>query len=257
MAEFTRREVLAAGAGLAAGAAASGWPAGAARAGLSEYERLDATGLAQLVRAGAVRPAELLDEALARLDRWNPVLNAVVIPHIDRAREAARATLRGPLAGVPFLLKNLGTYLAGTVTSEGSRFFRDAVAARTSYAVERYEQAGLVVFGKTASPELGKSPVTESLLWGDTRNPWSPAHTPGGSSGGSAAGIVPAAHGTDGGGLSTVHALTRSVRDSALLLDIARGPEPGGYGGIAPPERPYAEEVLREPGRLRIGLTSR
>jgi Asp-tRNA(Asn)/Glu-tRNA(Gln) amidotransferase A subunit family amidase len=191
---------------------------------------------------------------------------------------------------VPFLIKDLNTYLAGTVTSEGCRFFADAVAARDSFVVESYRRAGLVIFGKTASPELGKSPATESLLWGETRNPWNLAHIPCGSSGGSAAavaaGIVPAAHGTDGGGsirlpasacglfgmkpsrfrvplgpgrgdgggLSTVHALSRSVRDSALLLDVSQGPEPGGYGGIPAPAMPYVDEAGRAPGALRIGL---
>jgi amidase len=293
MAEMTRREVLAVGAGLVAGAAAGGPVGAAAGAGGDEYERLDATAMAALVRKGEASARELLDEALARLAKWNPLLNAVVIDHADRARKTAAGRLEGPLAGVPFLIKDLNTYLAGTVTSEGCRFFADAVAERSSFAVERYERAGLVVFGKTASPELGKSPVTESLLWGDTRNPWNPAHTPGGSSGGSAAavaaGIVPAAHGNDGGGslripasacglfglkpsrfrvplgpgkgdgggLSTVHALTRSVRDSALLLDLCQGPEPGGYASIAPPERPFVEEVGRAPGALRIGLVRR
>jgi amidase len=203
MAELTRRELLAIGAGLVA-AAAAGEAEAAPRAGIAEYERLDATAMAALVRKGEVSPSELLNEALARVEKWNPLLNAVVIEHTDRARKIARGGLEGPLAGVPFLIKDLGTYLAGTVTSEGSRFFANAVAARDSFVVERYERAGLVIFGKTASPELGKSPATESPLWGDTRNPWNPAHIPGGSSGGSAAaaaaGIVPAAHGTDGGG---------------------------------------------------------
>src|SRR5262245_3851335 len=288
MPDLTRRELLAIGAGLAAGTVAPGGAAAGPRA--ADYARLDATAMAELVRRGDASAAELLDEALARLARWNPLLRAVVIDHTDRARQTAARRLEGPLAGVPFLVKDLGTYLGGTVTSEGSRFFANAVAARDSFVVERYERAGLVVFGKTASPELGKSPATESLLWGATRNPWNTERIPCGSSGGSAAavaaGIVPAAHGTDGGGsirlpasacglfglkpsrfrvplgpargdgggLSTVHALSRSVRDSALLLDVARGPEPGGYGGIAAPERPYVEEVGRSPGALRIGL---
>ena len=290
MPDLTRRDVLGIGAGLVAAAAAGVRAQAASTSRIAEYERLDATALAALVRSGEVTPGELLDEALARLARGNPRLNAVVIDHAERAGRTAAGRLAGPLAGVPFLVKDLNTYLAGTVTSEGCRFFADAVAERSSFVVERYERAGLVIFGKTASPELGKSPVTESLLWGDTRNPWSLAHTPGGSSGGSAAavaaGIVPAAHASDGGGsiripasacglfglkpsrfrvplgpgkgdgggLSTVHALTRSVRDSALLLDLSQGPEPGGYGGIVAPERPYVDEVGRAPGALRIGL---
>jgi len=293
MAELTRREVLVAGAGLAAAAVAGRQGSAAPAARIAEYDRLDATALAALVRKGEVRASELLDEAIARTERWNPALNAVVIRHDDLARKAVQRPLEGPLAGVPFLIKDLGTYLGGTITSEGCRFFADAVAARDSFVVERYRKAGLVIFGKTASPELGKSPVTESLLWGETRNPWNTAHTPCGSSGGSAAavaaGIVPAAHGNDGGGsirlpasacglfglkpsrfrvplgpgkgdgggLSTMHALTRSVRDSALLLDVSQGPEPGGYGSIGAPERPFVEEVGRSPGRLRIALMRR
>jgi Asp-tRNA(Asn)/Glu-tRNA(Gln) amidotransferase A subunit family amidase len=290
MADLTRREVLAIGAGLVAGAAAGGEGSAVPGSRIAEYDRLDATAMAELVRKGDVTAGELLEEAIARTDAWNPRLHAVVIRHDDLARRAAQGRLEGPLAGVPFLIKDLNTYLAGTVTSEGCRFFADAVAVRDSFVVDRYRGAGLVLFGKTASPELGKSPATESLLWGDTRNPWNTAYIPGGSSGGSAAavaaGIVPAAHGSDGGGsirlpasacglfglkpsrfrvplgpgkgdgggLSTVHALTRSVRDSALLLDVSQGPEPGGYGSIGAPERPYVEEVGRSPGALRIGL---
>jgi Asp-tRNA(Asn)/Glu-tRNA(Gln) amidotransferase A subunit family amidase len=290
MAELTRREVLVIGAGLVATAAAGGEGRAAPASRIAEYDRLDATALAALVRKGDVTASELLDEAIARTERWNARLDAVVIRHDDLARTAAQGRLAGPLAGVPFLIKDLNTYIAGTVTSEGCRFFADAVAERDSFVVERYRKAGLVIFGKTASPELGKSPATESLLWGDTRNPWNTEHIPCGSSGGSAAavaaGIVPAAHGNDGGGsirlpasacglfglkpsrfrvplgpgkgdgngLSTVHALTRSVRDSALLLDVAQGPEPGGYGSLAAPERPYVEEVGRSPGALRIAL---
>ena len=257
------------------------------------YDALDATAMAQKVASGELGAAELLEQALERADRLNPALNAIVLDHRDRAREAARGGPQGPLAGVPFLLKDLGIQMAGTVTTEGSRFFADAVAQEDSFVVERYRKAGLVIFGKTASPEFGRGPVTESLLFGDCRNPWDLTRTPGGSSGGAAAavaaGIVPAAQGSDGGGslripasacglfgfkpsrfrvplgpgkgdgggMSTIHAISRSVRDSALLLDIAQGPEPGGYAALGAPERPFAEEAACEPGQLRIGLVSR
>lgn len=289
MTDYSRRDVLRTGATLAAGAALAGTVSAASR-GLTDYDTLDATAMAALVRKREVSATELLEEALARMAKWNPLLNAVVLHHEDLARQTAKNLVDGPLAGVPFLLKDLGTYLAGTVTTEGSRFFRDAVAERDSFLVERYKRAGLVIFGKTATPEFGKSAATESLLWGDTRNPWNLEHTPCGSSGGSAAavaaGILPVAHGNDGGGsirlpssacglfglkpsrfrvplgpdrgdgggVSTQHVLSRSVRDSALLLDLTQGPEPGGYGGIPAPERPFIDELGRAPGKLRIAL---
>ncbi|MBB3046852.1 Asp-tRNA(Asn)/Glu-tRNA(Gln) amidotransferase A subunit family amidase [Litorivivens lipolytica] len=246
--------------------------------------------MAYLVRTGQVTPTDLLNEALQRTRQWTPLLNAIVMEHTEFARREIAGGVSGPLAGVPFLLKDLNTYLEGTVTTEGSRFFAEAVAARDSYLVERYRRAGLVIFGKTATPEFGKNTTTETLLWGETRNPWNPDYIVGGSSGGSAAavaaGILPVAHGNDGGGslripasvcglfglkpsrfrtplgpaggdgngMSTQHVMSRSVRDSALLLDVSRGPEPGGYGSIRAPERPYFEEVGRAPGKLRIGL---
>ncbi len=289
---YSRRKVMQGAGVLAAGSLLTTSGCATTRP-ISEYGQWDATEMAALVRRGQVSPSELLNEALARLAKWNPVLNAVVMKHEDLARANIADGLSGPLAGVPFLIKDLNTYMAGTVTTEGSRFFRDAIAKHDSYLVERYRRAGLVIFGKTATPELGKSTVTETLLWGDTRNPWNTDYVPGGSSGGSAAavaaGIVPAAHGNDGGGsiripgsmcglfglkpsrfrtplgpangdgggLTTQHVISRSVRDSALLLDISRGHEPGAYGSIAPPERPYVDEVRRKPGTLRIAMMRR
>lgn len=282
-----RRQFLKSSSLLAAGSALSGC---ATLDTSGSYDDWDATQMGSLVRAGHITPTELLNEALVRLQSWNPGLNAVVMTHLDFARSEIEKGVNGPLAGVPFLIKDLNTYLGGTVTSEGSRFFANAVAERDSYLVERYRKAGLVIFGKTATPEFGKNTVSETLLWGDTRNPWNLAHSPGGSSGGSAAavaaGILPVAHGNDGGGsiripasacglfglkpsrfrtplgpakgdgngMATQHVISRSVRDSALLLDISRGPEPGGYGSIRAPQRTYFEEVGRAPGKLRIGL---
>lgn len=289
MNDISRRDALQGAGILAAGSMLASTGCAATRS-ISEYSQWDATGMAALVRRGQISPTELLNEALARLAKWNPLLNAVVLEHTDFARAEIADGVSGPLAGVPFLIKDLNTYLGGTVTTEGSRFFQNAVAERDSFLVERYRRAGLVIFGKTATPEFGKNTVTETLLWGETRNPWNTDYIPGGSSGGSAAavaaGIIPAAHGNDGGGsiripgsicglfglkpsrfrtplgpangdgsgLSTQHVLSRSVRDSALLLDVSRGPEPGGYGSIRAPERPYVEEVSRRPGKLRIGL---
>jgi len=296
---WTRREILEAGGALAA-ALAVGGPAALARAtgseggGLSfeEYVRLDAIGLAELVAGGEVGPSELLEIAIARCEAVNPKINAIVIEHFDRARKAARNGLPpGPLRGVPFLLKDLHLSMQGTVTSHGSIPFRDRVAEYDSTLVERYRAAGLNIFGKTASPEFGATATTESKLWGDTRNPWNLEYSAGGSSGGSAAaiaaGILPAANASDGGGsiripaatcglfglkptrartplgpnrwegsngLSAVHAITRSVRDSALLLDVTQGAAPYDPYAAPPIERPYLVEVKRDPGKLRIGL---
>jgi Asp-tRNA(Asn)/Glu-tRNA(Gln) amidotransferase A subunit family amidase len=260
--------------------------------GFAEYRRHDAVGLAALVRKGDASPGELLEIAIARTEDVNPTLNAVVTRHYELAREAvARGLPDGPLRGVPYLLKDLGIALAGTVTTQGSVFFRDAVYDYDSTLVTRYRSAGLVIFGKTHSPELGGTATTESQLFGDTHNPWNPERSAGGSSGGSAAavaaGIVPAAHASDGGGsiripasacglfglkptrgrvpmgptvyetrngLAAMHAVSRSVRDSAALLDLSQGPAPGDAYAAPPRARPYLEEVRRPPGALRIAL---
>ena len=289
MSHWSRRDVLQ-GAGILAAGTALGGSGCATTRSISEYSQWDATEMARLVRGGQITATELLNEALAQQARWNPILNAVVMNHEQFARSEIARGVHGALAGVPFLIKDLNTYLGGTITTEGSRFFNDAVADRDSYLVERYRKAGLVIFGKTATPELGKSTVTETLLHGETRNPWNPEYVPGGSSGGAAAavasGIIPVAHGNDGGGsiripasmcglfglkpsrfrtplgpargdgggLSTQHVISRTVRDSALLLDVSQGPELGAYGSIQAPQRLYVEEVGRKPGALRIGL---
>ena len=257
-----------------------------------EYRRHDAVSLAAMVQRGQISPATLLDIAIARAEEVDAALNFMTVPLYERARRVlAHRSPEGPLSGVPFLLKDLSVNLQGTITTRGSRLFRDSVAAQTSTVVQRYQDAGLVIFGKTASPEFGGSVTTEPLLHGPTRNPWNAALSVGGSSGGSAVavatGVVPTAHGTDGGGsiripasacglfglkpsrgrlptgpahmeiaagFSTSHVLSRSVRDSAALLDATHGAEPGATYHIAPPPRPYLEETRRPPGRLRIAV---
>jgi amidase/6-aminohexanoate-cyclic-dimer hydrolase len=263
-----------------------------------EYQACDALELAARVAEGAATPEELLETALARMEACNPQLNAVVIPMIEQARAALAAGLpAGPFRGVPFLLKDLYQLYAGVPTTNGCRLFADFVPDCDSELVSRYKAAGLVIFGKTHSPEFGITTSSESQLFGQTRNPWNPEHSAGGSSGGAAAavaaGIVPAAHASDGGGsiripaaccgvfgmkptrarvpmgpevgegwsgMSSVHAVTRSVRDSAALLDVGQGPAPGDPYWAPPPERPYLREVQearesgRKPERLRIAL---
>ena len=297
-APVSRRRVLRTGMILAGTALL--YPPAAARAGtsrraLADYLREDATGLAALVRQRKVSAAELLEIAIARTEAVNPMINAVVQRHFALARAAVQKIPReAPLAGVPWLLKDLNVQLAGTVTSNGSRFFADRLATEDSTLVERYAAAGLVCFGKTASPEFGRTVTTESTLHGITRNPWNLDYSSGGSSGGAsaavAAGIVPAAHATDGGGsvripaalcglfglkptrlrtpngpgrtegwggLAAAHAVTRSVRDSALILDISQGPEPGAAYWPPPPVDRYVAEIERPPGKLRIGVLRR
>jgi len=258
----------------------------------SAYLEHDGLGLAALVARGELHPRELLEAAIARVEAVNPHVNAVCLKLYEQARqEVERGLPEGPFRGVPFLVKDLGLKLQGTVTSAGSRFFQEARAELDSTLVARHRKAGLAIFGKTATPELGLTGTTESLLFGQTRNPWNLERTAGGSSGGSgaavASGMVPMAHASDGAGsirtpssccgvfglkptrgrvplgpdraegwngLSTVHAVTRSVRDSAALLDATAGPEAGDPYWAPPPERPFLEEVGAPPTRLRIAL---
>jgi len=173
--------------------------------GFAEYDDYDGMGLAQLVRDGEVSAADLLDEAIARTERVNGRLNAVVCRLYDQARSAIEQGLpAGPFTGVPFFLKDLDVQMRGTVCSDGSAMWRGAVADHDDTLVRRYRQSGLVIFGKTNSPELGLNPVTEPREFGPSRNPWNTDRTPGGSSGGSAAavaaGVLPFAHASDGGG---------------------------------------------------------
>lgn len=252
----------------------------------------DAIGLAQLVRQRKVSPGELLDAAIAKTEALNPRFNFIAQRHYDYARKAiTRGLPKGPFTGVPWLLKDLNTYIAGEVTEGGSRFYKGFRAPVTSELVTRIERAGFVVFGKTTSPELGLTGTTENKLTGDTRNPWNPARIAGGSSGGAAAavaaGVLPATHATDGGGsiripasccglfglkpsrgrvpmgplrtegwggLSTHHAVSWSVRDSAAILDATHGSEPGSRYGAPAPAEGFLTQVERHPGKLRIAL---
>jgi len=253
-----------------------------------EYRSHDAVGLAALVAKKEVTAGELLDVATARMAEVNPQLNAVTLDLTAQARAAPPGP--GPLSGVPYLLKDLGAHYEGVPTSGGSKLFSTTRAAADSAITKLYRAAGLSIFGKTNTPEFGLWPVTESDLLGAARNPWDLSRTPGGSSGGAssavAAGIVPAAHASDGGGsiripaaccglfgmkpsrgrvsfspagegwagASIMHAVTRSVRDSAVLLDATCLPQPGDPYFLNPPERPYAQEVGRDPGKLSIAM---
>ena len=259
-----------------------------------EFDQHDGLGLAGLVRRREVKAEEVLEAAIARVEARNPAINAVVGRLYDQARAAIAAGLPdGPFTGVPYLLKDLGVLYAGAVTTWGSRFFADYVADHDSEITVRLKRAGLVVFGKTNTPEFGLSTSTEPRLFGPTRNPWDRRHSAGGSSGGAAAavaaGMVPMAHATDGGGsiripasccglfglkptrarnpmgpdqgegwsgASVGHAITRSVRDSAALLDATSGPDVGDPYWAPPPAGPFVAEVGRDPGRLRIALTT-
>lgn len=255
------------------------------------YDTYDGLGLAELVRDGETSAAELLDATLRCIDQRNPALNAIVTPLTGAARQAVAAGLPdGPFTGVPFLVKELVASVAGAATTAASRLYQHMMPAGDSEIVARFRRAGLVIVGKTNSPEFGLSPTTESRLYGVTRNPWRHDLAPGGSSGGSAAavaaGMVPLAHATDGGGsiripasacglfglkptrarisagpeggeglsgLSIQHVVSRSVRDSAAMLDAIAGPLPGDPYAAAPPARPWLDEVSLAPGRLRIG----
>jgi amidase len=261
--------------------------------GFQEYGDYDAVGLAALVRSGQVSPAELLDEALARTAAVNPQINAVIHLMEPRARAAIAAGLpEGPFRGVPFLIKDLMTALAGEPMRWGSRLFKDYVPTHDEELTRRYRSAGLVIFGKTNTPELGLTNVTEPELFGPTRNPWNLERTSSGSSGGSAAAvaarIVPAANANDGGGsirtpasncglvglkpsrgrnptgpleadiwfgLIGEHVVTRTVRDSAALLDATSGDYPQQLMKLPAPERPFFEMTARDPGRLRIAFS--
>ena len=283
----TRREALQ---GLTAAAAAAALP-GTARAS-DPFDEHDATGLAELVRRRRVSPLELLDAAIARLESVDPKINAVPLRHYELARQQIRAGIpAGPFQGVPLLLKDLWIGLAGTITTGGSRAFRDSLATEDSELTRRFRQAGFVIFGKTASPELGLTGTTESLLHGATRNPWDTTRTAGGSSGGAAAvvaaRVIPIAHASDGGGsirtpasccgvfglkptrarvpmgpqrlegwsgLSTQLAVSLSVRDMAALLDAVAGPETGSPYEAPRGPASWLSAAHRPPQRLRIAL---
>lgn len=259
-----------------------------------EYTDFDALGLAELVRSRQVSPLELVEAAISRIESVNGPLNAVVYKLYDDARARARemSVASGPLAGVPFLMKDLLSACAGVPLSSGSRYYRNYVPLHDAELVQRYRRAGLIVVGKTNTPEFGIMPVTEPVLFGPCRNPWDMGRTPGGSSGGAAVavavGMVPIAHGGDGGGsiripaaccalfglkptrgrnpcgpdasehwygLAAEHVLSRSVRDSAAALDASAGPESTSPYWAPPPERPFLSEIGVPVGPLRIAFT--
>ncbi len=259
---------------------------------IKEYSDYDGLGLASLVRRKEVSAADLLDSAVDAITRINPQLNAVVHDHTDLARQAlASGVIDGPFCGVPFLLKNTGFEVAGMHLSNGSRLFRSVVSPTDGTLAARYRRGGLQLIGKSNTPEFALSFVTEPAAFGATHNPWSLTHSPGGSSGGSAAavaaGLVPLANASDGAGstrvpaahcglfgfkpsrmvnplgptvveaiagMSTPHALTRTVRDSAALLDVTAGGDCGDPYACPLPATSCLSAVSREPGRLRIGL---
>jgi amidase len=258
-----------------------------------ELATMDALAQAALVRSGAATALELVDAAIERIEAVNPTLNAVISTRYDQARDEARGTLPdSPLAGVPFLLKDLGATLAGMPQEEGSMACRGRIATQDTSLALRQRAAGLIVLGKTNTPEFGNHSTAEPESAGPSRNPWNPERTTGGSSGGSAAavasGMVPAAHGNDGAGsiripssccgtvglkptrgrnswapagdamagIAVEHALTRSVRDSAAILDATAGRVPGDPYFAPPPARPFLAEVGADPGRLRIAWSA-
>lgn len=253
----------------------------------------DATSLAHLVATRQVSPDELLDQALARVEALNPQLNAVVLMQVDQARQAIRDGLPdGPFRGVPFLLKDLGAEAVDFPSHSGSNLLRDTRYTFDSAIYLRIKATGAVTFGRTTAPEGGVGPVTEASVYGGpTRNPWDPTRTPGGSSGGAgaavAAGIVPLAHGSDGGGSVRIPAsscglfgfkatrarfpdgpavgegwagmaidgfLSRSVRDNAAMMDACAGPDLGAPYVAPELEMSYTDAIARPPRRLRIGV---
>lgn len=256
-----------------------------------DYDQYDAVGLSELIAAGEVASLELVESAIERAEKLNPALNAIIVKHYERARRlAAAATHPGPFRGVPFLTKDLAM-VDGDLTSFGSVFFRDFRSELTDEFQRRTQAAGLISIGRTNSPEFGLLPTTESTLHGPTKNPWDTSRSSGGSSGGSAAataaGIVPMAHSSDGGGsiripasacgvfgfkpsrgrmprypgsaadyLSLDLCVSRSVRDSAALLDATHGAVPGaGYHAPAPAES-YASAVVSDPRPMTIAYAS-
>jgi Asp-tRNA(Asn)/Glu-tRNA(Gln) amidotransferase A subunit family amidase len=257
-----------------------------------EYRRHDAISLAGLIAKREVSAKEVLETAIARAEQVNPAINAIVHKQYDQARKAVAAGLpEGPLKGVPYLIKDLAFFETGEPATFGSSLFKDFVADHETAYVTRCKKAGLVFMGRSSSPEFGLNPNTEPRLYGSCHNPWSLEYSPGGSSGGAAAavsaGILPVAHATDGGGsiripaaqcglfglkpsrgrvsmapdagegwggLSTGHVVSRSVRDSALMLDCTAGPEPGDPYAAPMQERPFLEAIARPPRKLRIAL---
>jgi amidase len=252
---------------------------------------MDATEQAALVRRGEVSSVELVEAAIERIEAIDPALNAVIIRWFDEARGSATHLPSGAFQGVPFLLKDLWAHYAGQPLTNGCNALKKTLppSAADTTLVSRFRKAGLNIAGRTNSPEFGSLPTTEPTAWGATRNPWNLEHSPGGSSGGSAAavaaGLVPFAHASDGGGSIRIPAsccglvglkpsqgritlgpfrdesnlgvelcVSRSVRDTAALLDAVRGPGVGDTVIAPAPRRPYVDELDADPGQLRIGL---
>jgi amidase len=259
-----------------------------------EFHKYDGLGLAELVRMKQISPAELVEEAISRIEVHNPKINAVVYKMYDQARKVAQGKLPdGPFMGVPFLQKDMHATIEGVPTSCGTRMLKDIPQSHDSEIVRRYRATGVIFLGKTNVPEFSLMPYTEPKVFGPTNNPWDLTRTAGGSSGGSAAAVaarwVPLSGGADGGGSIRIpasccgvfglkptrgrtptgpdvgdiwrgfaqeHVLTRSVRDSAAMLDAIAGPDVGAPYWAPPPKWPYLQEVTTEPGHLRIAFTS-
>lgn len=252
---------------------------------------LDGLGLAELVRTRQVSPSELLESAVVRAEAAQAKVNCFSALFPDLAREQIKRGLTGPYAGVPFVTKDLGVAVKGAPLTGGSVAYKGTIAADDSTLAKRYREAGLVLFGATTTPEFGLTLTTESTLYGQTRNPWDRTRIAGGSSGGAAAavaaGVLPVVQASDGGGsiripaaccgvfglkpsrgrmpmgpartegwngLSTVHVVSRTVRDSAALLDLTHGSETGSRYAAPAPARPYLSELERDPKSLRIAL---
>jgi amidase len=259
-----------------------------------EYDQYDALGLAELVRRREVSPGEMCNEAVRKIERFNPAVNAVICRMYDQARSSIDSGLpEGPFTGVPFLVKDLVSSCAGAPMTKGCKALRNYIPRHDSELMKRYRNTGVVILGKTNTPEFGLMGITEPELHGPTKNPWDNTRTPGGSSGGSAAavacGMAPMASGGDGGGSIRIpssycalfglkpsrgrnpagpdhghiwqgaaveHVLTRTVRDCAAMLDAVNGPAPGDPYEIPGPEHPYMQEITRSPGRLKVGFST-
>jgi len=258
----------------------------------AEFGKYDGLGLAELVAKKKITALEVIDEAIARAEQLNPALNAIIFKDFERGRDAAKSPVpAGPFSGVPTLLKDMRAGATGMPTRSGSRMMPAIPAAYDSTLVARYRAAGIIPLGKTNVPEFGILPTTESVLYGAAHNPWNLEHTPGGSSGGSAAavaaGIVPLAHATDGGGsiripasncglvglkvsrgritqgpdasdatsgLSVDNCVTRSVRDCAAMLDLTSAPDYGDPYFALPPQGSYLEAISQYPKPLKIAV---
>ena len=276
--------------GMIAGMGVYGKPLFAAE--FDEYIKYDGIGLADLVRRKQVKPEELLESMISRIEAINPKINAVVTKMYDEAKAAiANGLPDGPFKGVPFLLKDLGAPYSGVRLTFGSKLYENYVPNYDNELVKRYKKSGLVIAGRTNTPEFGLVPTTESVLLGPAHNPWNLDYATGGSSGGSAAAvatrIVPVAHGGDGGGsiripssccgifglkptrgriptgpefgemwegFATNHVLSMSVRDNAAMLDVSSAPDIGAPYGIPAPKRPFLKEVGKDPGKLKIAV---